>query len=158
MTSDFAQDVAKYPKSSYFASVWAYCFAPLAIQVVNVTLTPILIINHPFISFFHLLRFIASSVFNLHAWQSFCRTSLRVLSCNFSTPIKTTKYCSWVVQICPKQIQDGGRTPSWKKSKNCNISATGWPILMKFDMVMYIHRAKRCDAAKIECVLVSWMS
>jgi len=36
--------------------------------------------HHPiFISFFHLLRSIASSVFKLHAWQSFCTTSLHVL-------------------------------------------------------------------------------
>jgi len=35
---------------------------------------------HPLIiliSFFHLLRSIASSLFNLHAWQSFCTTSLQ---------------------------------------------------------------------------------
>ena len=40
--------------------------------------------DHPtFISFFHLLRSIASSLFKLRAWQSFCTTSLRTLSdCN----------------------------------------------------------------------------
>ena len=27
--------------------------------------------------------------------------------------IETPKYSQWVVQICPKQIQDGGRPPSW---------------------------------------------
>ena len=33
--------------------------------------------HHPiFISFFHLPRSIASSLFKLHAWQSFCTTSL----------------------------------------------------------------------------------
>ena len=32
-----------------------------------------------FINFLHLLRSIASSVFSLHAWQSFLTTSLRVL-------------------------------------------------------------------------------
>jgi len=40
--------------------------------------------HHPdhhsiFISFFHLLRSIASSLFKLHAWQSFCTTSVHVL-------------------------------------------------------------------------------
>ena len=40
--------------------------------------------NHPdhqiyFINFLHLLRSIASSLFNLHAWQSFLTTSLQVL-------------------------------------------------------------------------------
>ena len=38
--------------------------------------------NHPdhhpiFISFFHLPRFITSSLFKLHAWQAFCTTSLQ---------------------------------------------------------------------------------
>jgi len=31
--------------------------------------------------------------------------------------IETPKYSLWVVQICPKQIQDGGRPPSWKIKK-----------------------------------------
>jgi len=36
--------------------------------------------HHPiFISFFHLLRSIASSLFRLGAWQSFCTTSVHVL-------------------------------------------------------------------------------
>jgi len=36
--------------------------------------------THPiFISFFHLLRSIASTLFKLRAWQSFCTTSLHVL-------------------------------------------------------------------------------
>jgi len=36
--------------------------------------------HHPiFISFFHLPRSIASSLFKLHAWQSFCTTSFHVL-------------------------------------------------------------------------------
>ena len=36
--------------------------------------------HHPiFISFFHLQRSIASSLFKLRAWQSFCTTSLHVL-------------------------------------------------------------------------------
>ena len=36
--------------------------------------------HHPiFISFFHLLRSTASSLFKLRAWQSFCTTSLHVL-------------------------------------------------------------------------------
>ena len=38
--------------------------------------------HHPtFISFFHLLWSIASSLFNLSAWQSFCTTSFHVLFC-----------------------------------------------------------------------------
>jgi len=33
------------------------------------------------------------------------------------TVIKTAKYLLWVVQICSKQIQDGGRAPSLKIEK-----------------------------------------
>jgi len=40
----------------------------------------------------------------------------------FCRVIEIPKYSLWVVQICPKQIQDGGRPPSWKieKSQYCN--------------------------------------
>jgi len=41
--------------------------------------------HHPiFISFFHLSRSIASSLFNFRAWQAFCTTSFHVL---FSLPL-----------------------------------------------------------------------
>jgi len=40
------------------------------------SLIPILIINHPLSASSHLLPFIASSLFNLHAWRAFCTTSL----------------------------------------------------------------------------------
>jgi len=54
--------------------------------------------HHPdhhttFISFFHLLRSIASSLFNLRAWQSFCTSSFHVL---FGLPLglePSTSYC-----------------------------------------------------------------
>ena len=43
--------------------------------------------HHPiFISFYHLLQSIASSLFKLHAWQSFCTTSLYVL---FGLPLNS---------------------------------------------------------------------
>jgi len=41
--------------------------------------SPILTISQPSYSLFHLLQSIASSLFNLHAWQSFSTTSLQVL-------------------------------------------------------------------------------
>ena len=42
--------------------------------------------HHPiFISFFHLPRSIASSLFKLHAWQSFCTTSLQERVCAVSS-------------------------------------------------------------------------
>ena len=36
----------------------------------------------------------------------------------FCRVIETHKYSLWVVQICPKQIQDGGPPPSWKIEKS----------------------------------------
>jgi len=55
--------------------------------------------HHPiFISFFHLLRSIASSLFKLRAWQSFCTTSVHVL---FGLPhLHVIKWMSalWVFQ------------------------------------------------------------
>ena len=55
----------------------------------------------------------------------------------FCTPVKTTKYASWVVQKRGKQIQDGGRPPSWK-IKNRDICATALPILMEFGTMMHL--------------------
>jgi len=36
----------------------------------------------------------------------------------FCRVIETPKYSPWVVQICPKQIQDGRWPPSWKIEKS----------------------------------------
>ena len=55
--------------------------------------------HHPiFITFFHLLRSIASFLFKLHAWQSFCTTSLRVLFglCLGLEP--STSYGNWTTR------------------------------------------------------------
>ena len=40
------------------------------------------------------------------------------IATNFCTPVKTTRYSTWVVQKCSKHIQDGGRPPSWKIEKS----------------------------------------
>ena len=37
------------------------------------------------------------------------------------------------------EIQDGGRPPFWKKPLNRHISATVWPIVMKFGTVTQIR-------------------
>ena len=53
--------------------------------------------HHPiFISFFHLLWFIASSLFNLCAWQSFCTTSLQVL---FDLPLGLEPSTSYSIRF-----------------------------------------------------------
>jgi len=53
--------------------------------------------HHPvFISFFHLPRSIASSLFKLRAWQSFCTTSLHVL---FGLPLGLEPSTSYIPYI-----------------------------------------------------------
>jgi len=37
----------------------------------------------------------------------------------FCTVMNTTKYCSWVVQTCIQQMQDGRQLPFWEKIAIC---------------------------------------
>jgi len=53
--------------------------------------------QHPiFISFFHLLRSIASSLFKLRGWQSFCTTSFHVL---FGLPLDLEPSTSYSIHL-----------------------------------------------------------
>ena len=53
--------------------------------------------HHPiFISFFHLPRSIASSLFKLRAWQSFCTTSFHVL---FGLPVGLEPSTSYSIHV-----------------------------------------------------------
>ena len=58
------------------------------------------------------------------------KTTASILT-KFCTMIDTTKYSSWVVQICALLIPDDGRPLFWKPL-NRDISTTIWPILRKF--------------------------
>jgi len=58
--------------------------------------------HHPiFISFFHLPRSIASSLFKLRAWQSFCITSLHVL---FGLPLGMEPYTSYSIYFFTQSV------------------------------------------------------
>ena len=58
--------------------------------------------HHPiFISFFHLPRSIASSLFKLRAWQSFCTTSLHVL---FSLPLGLEPSTSYYIDFLTQSV------------------------------------------------------
>jgi len=58
--------------------------------------------HHPiFISFFHLPRSIASSLFKLHAWQSFCTTSLHVL---FGLPLGLEPSTSYSIHFFTQSV------------------------------------------------------
>ena len=57
---------------------------------------------HPiFISFFHLPRSIASSLFKLRAWQSFCTTSFHVL---FSLPLDLEPSTSYSIHFFTQSV------------------------------------------------------
>jgi len=68
------------------------------------------------------------------------------------------KHSSWVVQIRARQIKDGERLPSLKKSINCHISATVFHLTampnlctvfyLSYDIVSDIVRgiASRCQS------------
>jgi len=57
---------------------------------------------HPtFISFFHLLWSIASSLFNLRAWQSFCTTSVQVL---FGLPLGLEPSTSYSIHFFTQPV------------------------------------------------------
>ena len=66
------------------------------------------------------------------------------ISTKFCTTIETIKNSSWVVAI-GVQIQDGGRPPFWKKPLNRYVSATVWPILIRFGTVTHIGLLQRID-------------
>ena len=58
--------------------------------------------HHPvFISFFHLPRFIASSLFKLRAWQSFCTTSFNVL---FGLPLGLEPSTSYSIHFFTQSV------------------------------------------------------
>ena len=65
------------------------------------------------------------------------------ISTKFCTTIETIKNSSWVVPIGAQQIQDGGRPPFWKKPINRYVSATVWPIFIRFGTVTHIGLLQR---------------
>ena len=76
-------------------------------------------------------------------WKFHVVETTASISTKFCTTIETTKKSSWVVPIGAQQIQDGGRTPFWKKPLNCYISATVWPILIRFGTLTHIGLLQR---------------
>jgi len=64
---------------------------------------------------------------NVRKIQTFIFSKLlHWLQQNFAKWLRPPSALSWVVQMCPKQIQHGGRLPSWKIEKSlylCNVLA-----------------------------------
>ena len=71
-------------------------------------------------------------------WKFYVIETTASILTKFGTAIETTNWSSWVVPVGAQQIQDGGRPPFWKKLLNRHISATVWPILIKFGTVMHV--------------------
>ena len=72
-------------------------------------------------------------------WKFHVIETIASISTKFCTTIETIKKSSWVVPVGAQQIQDGGQLPFWKKNPlNRYISATVWPILIRFGTVKHI--------------------
>ena len=70
-------------------------------------------------------------------WNLYIIKTTASIPTKICTTLKTTKCSSWVVQICTQQIQDGDGC-HFGKTLNRDISATVWPISMKFGNVTRI--------------------
>ena len=73
--------------------------------------------HHPvFISFFHLPRSIASSLFKLRAWQSFCTTCFHVL---FGLPLGLEPSTSYSVHFFTQSVSSFRSTCPYHRSVFC---------------------------------------
>jgi len=73
--------------------------------------------HHPtFISFFHLPRSTASSLFKLHAWQSFCTTSFHVL---FGLPLGLQPSTSYSIHFFTQSVSSFRSTCPYHRSLFC---------------------------------------
>ena len=99
-----------------------------------------------FINFLHLLRSIASSVFSLHAWQSFLTTSLQVL---FGLPLGLGSSTSYSVHFFTQSSSSFRSTCPYQRSMFCcNTNAmSSTPSLslssllgnLSFSLMPHIH-------------------
>jgi len=73
--------------------------------------------HHPiFISFFHLPRSIASSLFKLQAWQSFCTTSLHIL---FGLPLGLEPSTSYSIRFFTQSVSSFRTTCPYHRNLFC---------------------------------------
>jgi len=91
--------------------------------------------HHPiFISFFHLLRCIASSLFKLRDWQSFCTTSFHVL---FGLPLG--QYCKSAIDMSPPPQPFYGHFSGTTRVSRCQKRTSGLMVQGK------INRGRHTD-------------
>ena len=82
-------------------------------------------------------------------WNFHTIKSTALITTKFCVMITTTKYCPWVVQISPKQIQDGGRPPSWE------IEQEGLAVDSIARDVIYTSRAKNCNISAMDRLILT---
>jgi len=78
-----------------------------------------------FISFFHLPRSIASSLSNLHAWQSFCTTSVQVL---FGLPLGLEPSTSYSIHFFTQSVSSFHNTCPYKWQAVNQLSTTSLEV------------------------------
>jgi len=118
--------------------------------------------HHPiFIIFFHLLRSIASSLFKLHAWQSFCTTSFHVL---FSLPLGLESSTSYSIHFFTQSVSSFCSTcPYHHNLFCCNINIISSILSLSlisllgtlfFTITLHIHLTSQCFTAyQIFCIV-----
>jgi len=103
--------------------------------------------HHPiFISFFHLPRSIASSLFKLHAWQSFCTTSFHVL---FGLPLGLEPSTSYSIYFFTQSVSSFHSTCPYHRSLFCcsiniissvsSLSLNSLLGTLSFTLTLHIH-------------------
>jgi len=98
-----------------------------------------------FISFFHLLRSIASSLFKLHAWQSFCTTSLHVL---FGLPLGLEPSTSYSIHFFTQSVFSFCNTCPYYRNLFCCSTKTvssipSLPQLLTLNSIFYLNTVAR---------------
>jgi len=107
--------------------------------------------HHPdhhqiFISFFHLPRSIASSLFKLRAWQSFCTTSFHIL---FGLPLGLEPYTSYSIHFFTQSVPSFRSTCPYHHNLFCcsiniissipSLSLNSLLGTLSFTLTLHIH-------------------
>jgi len=123
--------------------------------------------HHPtFISFFHLPRSIASSLFKLHAWQSFCTTSLHVL---FGLPLCLEPFTSYSKHFLTQSVSSFRSTCPYHYNLFCcstkiissipSLSLNSLLGTLSFTLTLHIHLtiliSARWSEQSWECVMLT---
>ena len=95
--------------------------------------------HHPvFISFFHISRYIASSLFKLRAWQSFCTTSVHVL---FGLPLGLEPSTSYSIHFFTQSVPSFHSTyPYHRNPFCCSMNIILYHLFLVFLSTPYLHK------------------